>query len=100
MDGERWGTAFTFSRNFGLMHITVQKRLAGCFSIFGKNHRSHRYAFYRESDARSACADLLDVSLHCTNPDGFIELHGERWGTLSVIASEVGTCRKSLLLRA
>ena len=52
--------------------------------------------FYRESEVLSAFAAEVR---HLADRDGFIYIDGERWGTPTAIARELGISRNTLLER-
>ncbi len=89
VDGERHGTIGGWAKALDISFNSIKKRLLGIKGIKGKNKHGGVWDFYSESDIRNICVDLL-VDLPHVDENGFVELNGEKYGTIEAWARELG----------
>lgn len=89
INGERYGTLSTWSREFDIAGGTIRNRLEGVANIDGKFTGGQVRKFYAEADVREICKDLLGVDYQA-NEEGFFELDGQMYGTIGAWSKKLG----------
>jgi hypothetical protein len=66
-------------------HVLRQRiKAAGFRSVVGRDSGGRLTNFYRLSDVKKACADLLGAVPKAKH-DGTLKLNGEQWGTVRAL---------------
>jgi len=83
LEGKKYGHAYAWSKAFGISEPATKKRLRKLTGITGKDVGNHvcKNAFYEESHAKVACADLINGELQIADDSGFFVMSGEKYGT-------------------
>ncbi|MFA5935573.1 MAG: hypothetical protein WC787_01835 [Patescibacteria group bacterium] len=90
IDGKKWGTAGALASFLDLSSTALIPRIKNLFTRSGVDRSNRVGRFYRLSDVEKSCADLLDKTLLQAGLDGFVQIDGEKWGTLVTIATLLG----------
>ncbi len=95
-DLERYGMAASWCQEFGLTQKVVESRLLKVDGVLAKAAGGQLRTFYKESDVRSALADVLQ-SLPVTDREGFFVAEGgARYGTIDAWAEKLGVWPQTL----
>jgi len=86
---ERYGTAGSWCKQLGLSQHAVEARVANLPSVLGRASGGQLRNFYRESEVRRACADVLQ-DLRQADENGFFIVGNIRYGTINAWANEYG----------
>ena len=93
--GEAWSTISVAAQHFQLSDTAVRPRRTDLSGIEGKQRSGRICTFYRLTDIKKACADLL-TGIPQAGDDGTFEYQGEVWITLRTAVQRLGLSNKAL----
>lgn len=99
VNNERYATRTKWAKILGIPVMNIRERTADTVGVSMRMPTVGvlEKAFYKETDIRQRCADLLDFPK--ANEGGFIEQEGKRYGTLHAWMKEFGPCFKAMANR-
>jgi len=81
LGSEKYANASTWSKQVGMSHIALQKRMENVAGIQGKTAKGLITTFFAESDVRRSCAEHMQEDLRTCNDEGFFEKDGVTYGS-------------------
>lgn len=97
-DGVRYGSTGAWCKHFGLVRMTMIRRLNGCSGIQARTFSGPLAQFYPEFLVLEHCKDLL-IECPSADQEGYIVLGSERYGTLHKWRELFGMHEKTIRAR-
>ena len=96
--GHEWGMIYSISKRLKVTRKTLGKRLKTCRPREGRDSQGHPQRFYKLTDAKRVCRDLIKPRDRA-DKTGFFRAEGEVWGSRYVLAKKLGLSHSAVNTR-